>query len=217
KLSLEREFRKLGLTNTDLLQLAKSLDFRTVDDLWVALGCGDISLGRIINELRDPTLEPIPLAAEKKEKIVASNAVMVVGLKGILTNFARCCNPAAGDDIVGYITRGRGATIHRRDCPNMMRTVEKERIVKVSWGEPHQTYPLSIVVKAYDRQGLMNEISGILVNEGINLDDIHLQVSHSIAMITLDVEISDIGQLSRVLTKIENLPNVIEAQRVRPG
>ncbi len=141
----------------------------------------------------------------------------VLGLKGLLTSFARCCNPAPGDPIVGYITRGRGATIHREDCPNILRMHDRERIVKVSWGEPQLTFPVAVEIKAYDRQGLMGDIYNIFSNEGINLLDIDLKVTRSLAAINLVLEVSDISQLSRVLTRVENLPNVMEAHRLRPG
>jgi GTP pyrophosphokinase len=145
------------------------------------------------------------------------NGVNVLGLKGILTTIAHCCNPAPGDEIIGYITRGRGATIHRLDCPNILRLTDRERLVKVSWGEVQKTYPITIQVKAYDRQGLMGDISGILGNEGINLVDIGIKLAHNLATIKLVIEVGDITQLSRTLTRIENLPNVMEAHRLKPG
>ena len=98
-----------------------------------------------------------------------------------------------------------------------MRAKDRERIIKVTWGEPQQTYPVSVTVKAYDRQGLMNDISMILSNEEVNLIDIDLKVTHNLASIDLVVEVGDISQLSRVLTRIENLPNVMEAHRHNPG
>jgi GTP pyrophosphokinase len=97
----------------------------------------------------------------------------------------------------------------------MLRMTDRERIVKVSWGELHKTYPVAIQVKAYDRQGLMGDISNVLSSEGGNLVDIELKVSHNLATIKLVVEVSDISQLSRLLTRIENLPNVMEAYRMR--
>ena len=139
-----------------------------------------------------------------------------MGLKGILTNIAKCCNPAPGDDIIGYITRGRGATVHRRDCPNVLRMKDHERIVKVSWGEPKRTFPVMIQVKAYDRQGLMGDISTVLANEGINMRDIKVKIANNLATINLMLDISDISQLSRLLTLTESLPNVMEAFRVNP-
>jgi len=148
---------------------------------------------------------------------VGDNAVSVLGLRNILTTFARCCKPVPGDDIVGYITRGRGATIHRQDCPNVLRMKDHDRIVKVSWGEPQNTFPVEIEIKAYDRQGLMVDISSVLSNENINLKDIKINVTHNLASIFMVMEIADIVQLSRVLTRIENLPNVMQAHRLNPG
>ena len=113
--------------------------------------------------------------------------------------------------------RGRGATIHRMDCPNMLRLTDRERLVKVSWGEAQKTFPVAVQIKAYDRQGLMGDISSILTNEGINVLDINLKVNQNLAAFNLILEIGDIAQLSRVLTKIENLPNVLEARRQKPG
>jgi GTP diphosphokinase / guanosine-3',5'-bis(diphosphate) 3'-diphosphatase len=219
KAMLEKEIRRLGMVEIELESLAKTFELHNVDDMYVALGCGDVSLGRIINKLseigkaKDPQLEPIPQTEVK----TSGEGVTVLGLKGLLTTMARCCNPAPGDQIIGYITRGRGATIHRQDCPNVLRMTDRERVVKVSWGEPQQTFPVSLEIKAYDRQGLMGDIYNILFNENINLLDIDLKVSHNLATIYLVVEIGDIGQLSRVLTRIENLPNVMEAHRIKPG
>jgi guanosine-3',5'-bis(diphosphate) 3'-pyrophosphohydrolase len=216
---LDRELRRLGLMDFDLEILAGSFDQKTVEDLYNSLGNGDISLNRVINRLSEVNKSPDPLLEIKPPTEVKDNgtAITVVGLKGILTSLARCCNPAPGDEIVGYITRGRGATIHRRDCPNILRLREGERIVKVSWGEPHRTFPVAIQIRAYDRQGLMNDISAILNNESINLVDINLKFSHNQAVINLVLEVGNIAQLSRTLTRIENLPNVIEANRLKPG
>jgi GTP pyrophosphokinase len=130
---------------------------------------------------------------------------------------ARCCNPMPGDQIVGYITRGRGATIHRQDCPNILRLKDKERLLQVGWGKAEQTFPVHITVKAYDRQGLMGDISTLLQNEGVNIADVSVNFNRSVADLKLVVEIRDLAQLSRVLTRIESLPNVLEAVRTKPG
>lgn len=220
KAVLDREIRRLGLAEMDLDNLAHDFEFKAAEDLYVGIGCGDVSIGRIINKLsevekakQEQILEAHPSTETKND----GSAVTVLGLKGLLTAFARCCNPAPGDEIVGYITRGRGATIHRQDCPNMLRLRDRERIVKVSWGEPQTTFPVAVQIKAYDRQGLMGDISNIFNNEGINLLDINLKVSQNLATINLVLEVGDIAQLSRVLTRIENLPNVMEAHRLKPG
>ena len=219
KAQLDRELRRLGIIGVDLEKLAREFESKSVEDLYVGVGCGDISLGRIINKLSDdePVKDPLFEFHPSTETKDDGNAVTVLGLKGLLTVFARCCNPAPGDQIVGYITRGRGATIHRQDCPNVLRMTDRERIVKVSWGEDQKTYPVAVLIKAYDRQGLMGDIYNILNNEGINLLNINLKVTHNLAAINIVVEVNNISQLSRVLTKIENLPNVMEAHRLKAG
>jgi guanosine-3',5'-bis(diphosphate) 3'-pyrophosphohydrolase len=220
KLLFDKELHRLGLSNINLENLAASFEIKSVEDFYVALGSGDLTLGRVVNKLSEDEEKKEELVLAVKpgvEKIQEGDAISVLGLKGILTNIARCCNPVPGDEIVGYITRGRGATIHRYDCPNVMRMKDRERIVKVSWGEPQHTYPIPVQIKAYDRQGLMGDITTILSNESINLTDINSLVSHNLATINMVLEIGDISQLSRVLTKIENLPNVMEARRAKPG
>ena len=220
KALLDREFRRLGLQDVDLDKLSRDFDYHTSEELFVGIGCGDLSVGRIINRLSESDKDnPLALLPSKPagEMKVGADTVSVLGLKGILTTMARCCKPAPGDEIIGYITRGRGATIHRQDCPNILRMRDRERLVKVTWGEPQKTFPVPVEIKAYDRQGLMGDISTILNNEGINLLDIGLKVSHNLAAIHLVLEVGDISQLSRVLTRIESLPNVMEAYRPRPG
>jgi GTP diphosphokinase / guanosine-3',5'-bis(diphosphate) 3'-diphosphatase len=220
KTLLDRELRRLGITDFDLEKISRDYDYHEIEDLYEDIGCGDFSMGRIINRLSEAEkdrqqeyVETRPATDTKK----IGNAVIVLGLKGILTSLARCCNPAPGDEIIGYITRGRGATIHRMDCPNMLRLTDRERLVKVNWGEAQKTFPVAVQIKAYDRQGLMGDISSILTNEGINVLDINLKVNQNLAAFNLILEIGDIAQLSRVLTKIENLPNVLEARRQKPG
>jgi len=201
-------------------ELASTFEYRNADDLYVAVGCGDLSLGRIITRLSDLSKEKqdsIQLTQPTPEKKAGETSVSVVGMKGMLTTFAKCCKPVQGDDILGYITRGRGVTIHRQDCPNILRMQDRERIIKVTWGTAAKTYPVPVMIKAYDRQGLMGDISNVLSDEGVNILDANIKVSHNLATLNLILEISDIAQLSRVLNRIENLPNVTEAKRTRPG
>jgi GTP diphosphokinase / guanosine-3',5'-bis(diphosphate) 3'-diphosphatase len=222
---LEREFRRLGLEDINLENLARQLEYRQPDDMFVALGCGDLPLNRIVTLISDqkPPEDVIETSAPKSET-TSSDAVAVRGLRGLLTQMAKCCNPAPGDPIVGYITRGRGATIHREDCPNILRssTSEKERLVRVTWGDAGKTYPIPIRVTAFDRQGLMNDISNLLNIESVNITDVNVSINHDsiradIAIIRMVVEVRDLMQLSRLLNRIENLSNVLEAQRVRAG
>ncbi len=148
---------------------------------------------------------------------ITPNLLTVLGLKDALSTMARCCNPMPGDPIIGYITRGRGATIHRQDCPNILRIRDRERLVKVSWGERVRTYPVPIRVSAYDRQGLMRDVTNLLDSENIYIRDASARTSKHLAELRLVIEVKDIAQLSRVLNRIENLPNVLEAVRVKAG
>jgi GTP pyrophosphokinase len=222
---LERELRRLGLSDLNYEQLAHELRYKTVDDLLVAIGCGDIPLVRVSNHLMQEEEDEEGLkfgTRQLTEPVTESHdAITVVGLKGLLTSMARCCNPVPGDDIIGYVTRGRGATIHRKDCPNILRLGEHERLVRVDWGEPTRTYPVSVQIRAYDRDGLARDVSNLIANEGINMGLVQAGVDRgsklNLAMFDIILEVRDVDQLTRVLTRIEALPNVMEAQRVRPG
>jgi GTP pyrophosphokinase len=215
---LERELQRLGITDINYEELARELGFKIPDELFVALGTGDLSVSKIVKSLSEAEkdIEILPKTPPPGE-LVTTEAVNVVGLKGILTTTAKCCNPTPGDEIIGYITRGRGATIHRQDCPNVLRLKDRERLVRVSWGEQVRTYPVPIRITAFDRQGLMGDISTLLNNEGVNILNADVKVSHNLADLRLIVEVRDITQLSRILARIENLPNVMEAQRINPG
>jgi GTP pyrophosphokinase len=215
---LERELGRLGLGETNFEKFARELGFRTPEELYVALGTGDLSVNNIVRRLsEDEQNVDILTAGTPTSEISSVDAVDVVGLKGLLTNIARCCNPTPGDEIVGYITRGRGATVHRQDCPNILRIRERERLVSVSWGARVRTYAVPVRIHAYDRQGLMGDISNLLNNEGINIADVNVKTSQNLAEIKLVIEVRDIEQLSRILTRIENLPNIMDAQRTKPG
>lgn len=217
---LEKELRRLGMTDVNLDRLAREFDYSGVEELYIAIGIGDLSISRIIKHLTlESEEEQIDeyITETRREKVLPGDAVSVLGLKGILTTIARCCNPAPGDDIIGYITRGRGATIHRKDCPNVLRVKDKERLVNVSWGEPKFTYPVPVRIKAYDRNGLMRDVSTLITDEGINMPSVQVDTHRNLAIFDLILEVKDILQLSRVLDRLENLPNVMEALRVRPG
>jgi GTP diphosphokinase / guanosine-3',5'-bis(diphosphate) 3'-diphosphatase len=222
KALMEKELRRLGLANLNLERLAKEFDYRSVDDLVEAIGNGDVSIGRIVNHLTldEEEKDDVSLVAHPSVDTITRerDTVSVLGLKGLLTIMAKCCNPAPGDAIIGYITRGRGATIHRQDCPNVLRIRDRERLVKVSWGEPKNTYPVPVQLKAYDRDGLMRDVSTIIAEEGINMAKVNVDVNKkNLAVFELILEVKDLAQLSKVLDRLENLPNVLEAQRSRPG
>jgi len=217
--TLERELQRLGITNINFEKMARELGFKIPEEMFIAVGCGDLSVNKVIREISqaEETADILEVTIPAQGKKSSTDVVEVVGLKGLLSSMARCCNPMVGDQIVGYITRGRGATIHRQDCPNILRRKDTERLLQVSWGKLEQTYAIPITVKAYDRQGLMGDISTLLQNEGVNIADVSVNFNRSVADLSLVVEVRDLTQLSRVLTRIESLPNVVEAQRTKPG
>jgi GTP pyrophosphokinase len=221
KLMLDKELRRLGLMDVNLERLAREFDYRSIESLYEAIGCGDLGFGRLVNHLnlgsREEEQAVLPAQRAVTPAPRGDDLVSVLGVRGLLTNMARCCNPAPGDEIVGYITRGRGATIHRLDCPNILRIRDRERLVRVNWGEAKRTYPVPVRIKAYDRNGLMKDVSTLISDEGINMTGVSVDVTQNLATFDLTLEVRDIAELSRILDRLENLPNVLEAQRIRPG
>ncbi|HUI89862.1 MAG TPA: bifunctional (p)ppGpp synthetase/guanosine-3',5'-bis(diphosphate) 3'-pyrophosphohydrolase [Anaerolineales bacterium] len=217
RLLLEHELQRLGILEVNFEKMARDLGLKTPDEMFVDLGTGDLSVSKVIKEISETKENADLLMANVPTPSATTlEAVNIVGLKGLLTTMGKCCNPAPGDQIIGYITRGRGATIHRQDCPNILRLglKDRERIVRVDWGQQVRTFPVPIRIKAYDRQGLMSDVTNLLNDEGVNIADVKVTVNRSLAELRLIVEVQDIAQLSKVLTKLENVPNVMEAHRV---
>ncbi|MFN3742239.1 MAG: RelA/SpoT family protein [Anaerolineales bacterium] len=214
---LEREIHRLGLRELNFENLAREIGYKNPDDFFVALGCGDLTLHRVIKHISEIKAEaeifPTPSPSSS-----GRNGFHVVGLKGILTNIAHCCNPTMGDQIIGYITRGRGVSVHRQDCPNILRARERERerLIRVEWGNPDQErrYSVPIRIKAYDRHGLMSEISTLIAQEAANILSVNVNVSeNNLANFFLVMEVRDLNHLSRILHRIEAIDNVLEAYR----
>ena len=140
------------------------------------------------------------------------------GVEGLLTQLGKCCSPVPGDTIVGYVTKGRGVTIHRHNCPNISRTLAQGsgRIVEVSWtSKQERTYPVKIQLSAYDRSGLVRDVAALVADEHVNMRNIESVTGEkdNVAVITATLEILDIAQLTRIMTKIDRLPNVKEVRR----
>ena len=184
RLLLDREVQRLGLPNINYEKMGRDLGYKTPEEMYVDLGTGDLSVSKVIHEISE-TEENADLltAGIPTTEAAPTDAVNVVGLKGLLTTMGRCCNPTPGDQIIGYITRGRGATIHRQDCPNILRLdlKDRERLVRVDWGTQVRTYPVPIRIRAYDRQGLMGDISNLLDSENVNIADVRVNVNRSLA------------------------------------
>ena len=220
---LDRELHRLGITGLPVEKLAGWFNFRHVDDLLAALGRGDINSSQLANAINDLVPRPEPVIVEKtraksRKASATPEGFSILGVGNLLTSTARCCHPVPNDPIVGYITRGRGVTIHRRDCGNILRMEEEDRkrLIEVEWGVPSEAgYTVELFVQAYDRSGLLRDITAVLANEKINLTGVNTLTNKrdGIARMSLVMEIANIAQLSRVLTQIGQLPNVVEARR----
>jgi (p)ppGpp synthase/HD superfamily hydrolase len=214
---VERELRRLGLDETYKVEdIAHALKYDDVDQFLAKVGFGDIHSKQISGALAllkqdlQPDDELRPLLQPPSP---ASTGLKVQGLSDLATKMAGCCNPIAPESIIGYITRGHGVTIHRRNC-SQLEHLEPERLIDVEWGET-DTYPIPIVVKAYRRPNLVDDIVAILRGQKINVPKTKMTTSRSIVTIYLVVEVSNLDQLNWLLERFEKLTNVIEAYRQR--
>ncbi|MEK6550030.1 MAG: GTP diphosphokinase [Pseudomonadota bacterium] len=214
---LDRELDRLGVSNVKLETLAQRLNFARADDLLAAVGRDEVKSTQIANALLEAPAPPTPPAPRPSPISAKPGEVSVQGVGRLLTRMARCCNPVPGDAIVGFITRGQGVTVHRRECPNALRHRDEheERLIEVSWGaESPGAYPADIEVTAWDRSGLLRDITALLANERINVRSVSTQTDRqNVAHMVFTVEIADLGSLSRVLDLIDRLPNVSRVRR----
>ncbi len=224
RILLERELHRLGITGLAYGELARALGYDTVEDLYVALGRSDVTpgqLGKAAAELVQPAAEAdVPVQpVRRRPRGEAGSEVTIHGVGNLLTRLAQCCKPAQGDPIVGYITRGHGVTIHRRDCRNVLTMDDgrRDRLIEVQWaGRARGTFPVDVVVEAIDRHGLLRDITNVLANEMINVVAVNTRSDKrtNTARMELTLEIADVAELSRVLNRINQLPNVYEVRRV---
>ena len=224
RILLERELHRLGITGLAYGELARALGYDTVEDLYVALGRSDVTpgqLGKAAAELVQPAVEAdVPVQpVRRRPRGEAGSEVTIHGVGNLLTRLAQCCKPAQGDPIVGYITRGHGVTIHRRDCRNVLTMDDgrRDRLIEVQWaGRARGTFPVDVVVEAIDRHGLLRDITNVLANEMINVVAVNTRSDKrtNTARMELTLEIADVAELSRVLNRINQLPNVYEVRRV---
>ena len=222
---LEREVKRLAMTSLDYKRLAQKLNYKTVDDLYVALGAGDISTSQIMRLAEkwfgDPVQSPLELQVSQSEirKQSPSDAIQVLGVGNLLTQIAQCCKPVPGDDIAGYVTVSRGVTVHRKDCQHFLQvdSQQQERLIEVSWGEQKTgIYTVDISVEAYDRTGLLGDISGLLSAMRVNVRKVntYTDLQSNIANLRLTIEIHNIEELVRILARLNNMPNIINTSRV---
>jgi guanosine-3',5'-bis(diphosphate) 3'-pyrophosphohydrolase len=210
----DRELKKLGIGLPSVDEVAHLLDYENAEDLFAALGSGNINSSQIVHKLSgelEPTGEGVEVIPPRKVSPVSIN---VLGVGDLLTRLANCCHPLPGDKIIGYITQGRGITVHRRDCPNIIHEEEKERLVKVEWGDVAQVYPVMIQVDAWDRVGLVRDISAIIAEEGVNLSEVSMGNHRDDSVtISLTLEVKSAAQLSKIMSRIHSVWNVVSVAR----
>ncbi|MFC1928059.1 RelA/SpoT family protein [Chloroflexota bacterium] len=213
---LEKAMRQLGIKFVEREKLAKLFKYDSLEEFYTAIGYGGITTHQIALKLA--TQQQQPRVAEVTPPRQPPSTVKVRGVGDLLTQLARCCHPVPGDEIIGYVTRSRGVTVHRQDCYNVVNEDEKDRLIPVEWGETDALYPAIIQVQAWDRVGLMRDITTLVAEEKINIAGASLTNNDDQTISTfLTLETVNLAQLSRVLAKIEGIRGVINAARIGDG
>ncbi len=216
---LEKELERLGTNLPEMGgQLLKIFKFEELEDLFLQVGYGEISSQHISNKVA-ALIQPeeiIETVVERRAPTV-STAIRVLGTGDLLTRIARCCNPVPGDVIIGYVTRGEGVTVHKTDCSNILHEDEKERLVDVEWGRAAgQLYPVAVHIDAWDRVGLLRDITTLVAEEKVNMVGVRTQEEED-GRISIHVTLETMGlqQLSRLLSKLEGIRGVQRVSRKR--
>ena len=219
---LDRELARLGVKDVPTDRIAKQLKLKDTDALCITLGAGDLtsaSIATALQNLRGNDLpERIRSRRTTKKKHSTPDSVAVSGIGDLMCNFARCCRPVPPEAIVGYITQGRGVTIHRQDCGNFLGLNRRypERIVEISWGRQESSaYPVDLTLHAFDRSGLIRDITSVLADDHANVLDLksHTDKKSMQVVMHISIEISDLPTLSTAITRLEQLPNVVSVRR----
>ncbi len=222
--ALEKDLRRIGMQGISHAAMAEQFKHPGVEEFYAAYGRGDITPNQIAargQTLATPTVTaPSDTPETNRKKIKNTSAIHIQGVGNLLTNLGRCCSPAPGDAIIGYITRGRGVTIHRHDCRNILNMSEDKlgRLITVEWnsGAPLDAYPVDIRIEAIDRQGLLRDILTVLSNEKVNVTTVNTQSNklESTALMNLTLEVNGVEQLSRALTRLSQLNNIQDIRRI---
>ena len=222
--SVEKLLQRQGKTSVNLEDLAGQLGFKAADDLFEAVGKDEYSLRNIETLLRPPApaMEPDDYVLRRSANSIETSprgGVLVVGLDSLMTQLAKCCKPAPPDPILGFVTRGRGVSVHRSDCSNFREMAARapERVIEVEWGaskrEAADVYPVDVMIEAADRQALLRDISEVFAKEKTNVVGVQTQSVKGTAWMTFTVEIADSGRLGKVLGAVGSVPGVRSARR----
>ena len=230
KEALEAEARRMSAELNGMEPVLKRLKINSLDDLYVAIGNGDLTTGQVFNAMaRTRAAEIAPQAEDllsrapqrqRSGQAAAPDDIVIEGVGNLMTTMARCCHPVPGDPVVGYVTRGRGVTIHREDCRQVVhwQAENSPRLLQVRWGaKPGTSYGVQLMIRAYDRRDLIRDISTVLSTADVQVTDISSKLDEAVdeVAIRLKVRVRDYEQLSELLSRLGSVHNVIEARRLR--
>lgn len=217
---IAKELQRAGQTGANVEELARKLDFAKADDLYIAAARGDLNQRHFQSVVRgDASLEalvPDTVETKPRKPVEGNQGILIVGVDKLLTQLARCCKPAPPDEIQGFITRGKGISIHRADCSNFanLAALHPERVIETDWGtETTGVFACDIVVDAHDRQGLLRDISEIFAREKLNVVGVNTQSRQGNAHMSFTVEITNLRHLQRTLTLIHEVEGVVGVRR----
>ena len=209
----QKDLKKFNIEESEQ-EVAKTLKFSSVEDFFAALGSGSITIQQVLSKLNDPLPLKINSLSSSAVRDLTSS-VEVLGVGDLLTNLAKCCSPLPGDDIVGYITRAKGITVHQLGCENIQKEQDRERVVEVNWGKSKSYYPVRISIHSWDRVGLLRDLTSAVASEKINVNDVvSKNQNDGTAFVNLDIFISSIEQLSKIFAKIEEVQGIISVERI---
>ena len=220
---VERELGRLDLEHVTLPELVRKLEYDKIDDLYAAVGFGIRSAHSVasaalqLEREKAPVEEPLPPSEPPKSVPKATSGVSLAGVDDILGKRARCCNPLPGDDVIGFISRGRGIIIHRRDCSNIDTAREPERWVDIDWGPGgEESHSVDVEILAHDRPGLLRDLSDLIAHSGANVRSVHADVKgkRDMARIRFSLDIVSSDQVLRVLDRVERYRDVVSVRRV---
>ena len=212
---LEREVKRLGATMPNNEETAELFSFETYDDFLAAIGYGGITPHQLAQKLAvesEPEELPGVIKAQQVAKTTGAT-IEVLGVGDLLTHLANCCSPLPGDNIVGYITRSQGITVHRKDCTNVINVEEKERLIDVNWGKVHEVHPVSIQVDTWDRVGVLRDITTVVAEAKVNIAAISTTYQNDVTSVFATLEINSMSQLTHLLAKLQGVRGVISARR----
>ena len=221
----DREIERLGVRALPLPEILDELGLANADALYIGLGEGDLSLAQVAGAIQRRTQERAPPMVPKAPTRAATSGrasgIVVDGVGDLLSTIARCCRPVPPEAIAGYITLGRGVSIHRADCANLLRlkNVQPQRVLAVDWGgsSPERTFPVAIRIEAFDRRALIRDISAVLADEHISIEAMNTVTNsaENTATVDLTVTVHGLAELSRLLGRFSGLQNVLSAVRRR--